>query len=1327
MDGRASREDHGKVNVSEKIRAIRSGLPHAMLDEREKISKRLGTLTRKVKRGEANNGFHRELTSLEKRLEASILKRESRVSRRPGVSYPEHLPIFAKKDAIINAIREHRVVIVSGDTGCGKSTQIPKMCLEAGQGIAGKIGSTQPRRIAATTIARRIAEELGEGIGKSVGYKIRFTDKTSPDAYIKIMTDGMLLAETQQDPYLTRYDTLIIDEAHERSLNIDLILGIIKTLLPRRRELKVIITSATLDTEKFSAAFDAAPVIEVEGRMFPVAVAYMPVDLEPVDAGELTYVDMAVRAVEGLRRDRRLGDILIFMPTEEDIRETCELLEARQFSGTVILPLFARLTAAQQHRVFSSFAGRKIVVATNVAETSLTIPGIRYVIDTGLARIPRYAPRSRTTSLPISPIARGSADQRKGRCGRVEKGICIRLYSEDDYASRPEFTPPEILRSNLAEVILRMLSLNLGDIDAFPFVDRPGARSIKDGFDILVELGAIARKGKGFSLTEKGRLMARMPLDPRISRMIIEAKKEGCVAEVAVIASALSIQDPRERPMEKADQADRIHASFRDPGSDFITLLNIWNRYHRTREAVKTRNQMRRFCKEHFLSFVRMQEWRDIHQQITTILKEQRIKTDTRPAAKVPESDGSRYTGIHRAILSGYLSNIAMKKEKNIYLAAKGREAMVFPGSTLFNRGSSWIVTAEMVKTSRLFARTAARIEPEWLESLAGDLCRSSYAEPHWEKERGEVRAYEQVTLFGLVIVSGRPVSYGPINPKESHKIFVQSALVEGRVKESFPFLIHNRNLIAQIAGLEDKVRRRDILVSEQVVADSYSERLPGVCDIRSLKRRIKEMGGDDFLKMREEDLQLYRPDEALLAGYPDYMSIGERNYRLSYRFAPATDEDGVTIAIPSTLGSRFPAERLEWVVQGLFREKITALIKGLPKRYRKQLVPLSGTVETIESEMEKTNEPLITALSRFIYHRFGVDIPASEWSAIEIPDHLRMRISITDHEGREHHSGRDIHLLNQQVTPPSSREGEMGVWEEAKERWERSGLISWDFDDLPEHTLLGASLVAYPGLEPGEGSVNIRLFANAEEALASHKKGVEALFSLRLSRDLRFLKRVLVLPEEMAEGATYFGGAHAFEKAIYEGLVHRLFFLDIRTGEDFRSHAEAMKPTLVFKAKEFMALTGAVLKAFHQTRSTLIAIESAGRANKAVLALCAEIRKDLDLLVPKDFLEHYAPDHLVHLPRYLKAMEMRAERGANDWEKERRKAAEAGVFIKALEKMRADLSPHASLEKREALDAFRWMVEEFKVSVFAQELKTPFPVSSKRLEKKLNEIKRMV
>jgi len=657
----------------------------------------------------------------------------------------EQLPIFSAKDAIVQAIRDGQVTIISGETGSGKSTQIPKMCLEAGQGISGKIGCTQPRRIAATTIAHRIAEELSEEIGRSVGYKIRFTDRTSPRAYIKVMTDGMLLAETQRDPWLSEYDTIIVDEAHERSLNIDLLLGLLKTLLPRRRELKVIITSATIDTEKFTTAFEGAAVIEVKGRLYPVEVEYRPADPKLEEAGEISYVDMAVQAVENLRRERAPGDILVFMPTEQDIRETCALLEARKLPQTTVLPLFARLTKQQQQRVFASFKGNKIVVATNVAETSLTIPNIKYVVDTGLARIPRYLPRSRTTSMAISPISKSSAEQRKGRCGRVRAGVCIRLYSADDYESRSEFTSPEILRSNLAEVILKMLSLRVSNVASFPFLDTPRPRSIKDGLDLLIELGAIEKRDKAITLTVRGKIMARMPLDPQISRIILEAAREGCVEEVAVIASALSIQDPRERPLDKADQADQMHTPFKDPDSDFITLLNIWNRYHRSLDAFKTQSKMRKYCREHFLSFNRMRDWRDIHEQITSIVKGHRGDPHFKEKTHRSRTPDSHYAKIHRSILSGYLFNIATKQDRNMYQAAKGREVMIFPGSTLFNRGCAWIVAAEMVKTSRLFARTAARIEPGWLEPLGGSLCRSSYSEPHWVKSRDEVRAYEQV------------------------------------------------------------------------------------------------------------------------------------------------------------------------------------------------------------------------------------------------------------------------------------------------------------------------------------------------------------------------------------------------------------------------------------------------------------------------------------------------------------------------------------------------------------------------------------------------------
>ncbi|MGE5840197.1 MAG: ATP-dependent RNA helicase HrpA, partial [Deltaproteobacteria bacterium] len=767
------------MSPDSRIHEIRALLARTMLRDRETLSRRLGRI-----RKAADNS--KLLDDLERQARHSAEERKLRLNNRPRVSFPESLPITAKREKIVRLIRENQVVIVSGETGCGKSTQIPKMCLEAGRGTAGRIGCTQPRRIAAITIAHRIAEELGEEIGRSVGYKIRFREKAGKQAFIKIMTDGMLLAETQGDPQLYEYDTLIIDEAHERTLNIDFILGMLRTLLPRRPELKVIITSATLDTEKFSAAFGNAPVVTVEGRTYPVEVEYLPIDADLEEAGDLTYVDMAVKAVDGLRENKRYGDVLVFMPTEEDILETCERLEGRRYPGTTVLPLFARLPASEQGRVYS-VSGSKIVVATNVAETSLTIPGIRYVIDTGLARISRYLPRTRTTSLPISPISQSSADQRKGRCGRVQHGVCIRLYSEEDYASRPLFTPPEIQRSNLAEVILRMLALRLGHPSEFPFLDPPGERSIKDGFDLLTELGAVIREGEQPVLTAKGKLMARMPLDPRISRMMIEASQEGGLGEVAVIAAALSIQDPRERPVEKAQQADQAHGPFKDPDSDFLTLLNIWNRYHREWESLKTQNKMRKFCKQHFLSYPRMREWVYTHEQITGILKEQKIIVQE-------GSQELRYGRIHRCVLSGFLSNIALKKEKNMFQAARGREVMIFPGSTLFNKSPAWIVAAEMVKTSRLFARTVAKIEPEWIQPLAGDLCKSTTFEPHWDMNRGEVRAFEQVSLYGLVIVPRRPVSYGPIAPEEAHRIFVQQALVEGDVGEPLPFLSHNQD-----------------------------------------------------------------------------------------------------------------------------------------------------------------------------------------------------------------------------------------------------------------------------------------------------------------------------------------------------------------------------------------------------------------------------------------------------------------------------------------------------------------------------------------------------
>ena len=1312
------------MSFSKRIHRIRSGLSEAMLQDQWAIRRGLRAVSGKSGRSKPAGFVKKRLDELERLLETSVRKRRARLEGRPDPVYPEHLPIYRKKEEIVRAVQDHPVVIVSGETGSGKSTQIPKMCLEAGRGIAGRIGCTQPRRIAATTIARRIAEELGEELGGSVGYKIRFSDRTGPHAYIKVLTDGMLLAETQQDRFLNAYDTLIIDEAHERSLNIDFLLGILRTLLRKRRDLRVIVTSATLDTEKFSKAFDNAPVVEVSGRLFPVEVEYHPPEDGQEDPEDVTYVDRTVEAVERIVTRRAPGDVLVFMPTEQDIRETCERLEARGFPSTTVLPLFARLPGAQQNRVFAPRPGRKIVVATNVAETSLTIPGIRYVVDTGLARIPRYLPSTRTTSLAVSPISRSSADQRKGRCGRVENGVCIRLYSEEDYERREEYTPPEILRSNLAEVILRMLSLRLGDMDTFPFVDRPGARSVKDGFDVLTELGAITRERDRARLTPRGRLMARLPLDPRIARMMIEARKEGCDKEVGIIAAALGIQDPRQRPADRSAQADEAHRSFRDPESDFLSLLTLWNHYHRARKTLRTQSKMRAFCKEHFLSFARMREWRDVHEQITAILEEETLEFETgSQAPKSPED--ARYDRIHRAILSGFLSNIAVQKEKALYRATRGRDVMLFPGSTLFKKPPAWIVAAEMVRTSRLFARTAARIDPAWLEALGGTLCRSSYHHPHWEKNRGEVRATEQVTLFGLVIVPGRSVPYGPVDPDEAHRIFVRSALVEGDIRGDFPFLRKNRELVEHLASLEDRIRRRDIVVSEQAMADFYAERLPGVRDTRTLKRRIREQGGDAFLHMTEEDLARYVPDASVLDAFPDHLRVGEQAFPFTYRFDPASREDGVTVRVPSTLTSRLPPERLEWMVPGLLEEKITALIKGLPKRYRKQLVPVSSTVRNVMDEMERTDESLLTVLGRFLYRRFGVDIPASAWPTEDLPDHLRMRVAITDHQGRELQAGRDPGLLRAGAASPPA--GSSRALEAAREQWERDGITSWDFEALPEQIPVEDALMAYPALEPSESGVRIRLFSSAAEAAKTHRDGVARLLSLRLGRDLRFARKVLRLPASASPAAVYFRGAKAVESALEKALIRHLFQADVRTREAFDALAERLAPRLTTEANDLLDKTLRVLEAYSGLRSTLHGLETASKASPAVQELCATLRSELTRLVPEDFLDRYPPEQLEHLPRYLRAMEIRAERGSFDPEKDRKKAGEIRVFEEELARMQADLSANATEEKRRALESFAWMIEELRVSVFAQELSTAVKVSSKRLKQKADEIRRMV
>jgi len=1347
------------VATEPRIRQIESLLPQAMARDRAAVRRRL----HRLRQGAEGPVSAAELERIEARVLASVGAKARRLQGLPPLVFPEALPIAAKKDEIIDAIRRHPVVIVSGDTGSGKSTQIPKFCLAAGRGIDGLIGHTQPRRIAAQAVARRIAEEMGQTIGQAVGYKIRFQDATPPGAYIKVMTDGILLAEAAGDRMLSDYDTLIVDEAHERSLNIDFILGYLRGLIRRRRGLHLVITSATIDTEKFSKAFDDAPVIEVSGRMYPVDVRYEP-PAESSEDGDMTPVEQAAGAVRRILKERRTGDVLVFMPTEQDIREACELMAGASPPGTLVLPLFARLSAAEQNRVFQPGAGRKIVVATNVAETSLTIPGIAFVVDTGLARIPRYSPRTRTTAMPVAPVSRSSADQRKGRCGRVANGVCVRLFSEDDYLGRPLYTPPEILRANLAEVILRMLALRLGDVAAFPFIDPPDPKSIADGFNLLFELGAIqeggdekreggrrkgevgrgkgegggrkAEEGQRAELTEIGRMMARIPLDPRLSRMLIEARKEGCMEEIAVIAAALSIPDPRERPVEKTAEADRAHAAFNDPASDFLTLLNIWKRFHAALRESGSRGALRRFCREHFLSYRRMREWQDIHRQIGEVMKEfGRRKADkaggkleggswkSEKGEAIPPAFGLsnyEFAKLHRSILSGFLANIAQKKEKNIYRAARNREAAIFPGSGLVNQAGEWIVAAEMVETSRLFARTVAAIDPGWLEPAGGGLCRASVRDGRWDAKRGEVVATEQVTLFGLVIVPARTVSYGRRHPQAATEIFIRQALVGGGLGKVCAFLDHNQAAAAKVQAVEERLRRRDLLVSEEAVFDFYRRRLEKVYDLRSLSRLIRQRGGDGFLRMTEEDLMNYRPEEAELDLYPERLAACGRSLELRYRFDPGAEADGVTLQVPSTLTAAVPPASIDWLVPGLLREKVATLLRGLPKVLRTRLMPIKDAADIILAEMPRGQGRLVSVLGEFVQRRFGVEVPDSAWPTEALPEYLKMRVAIVAPDGRELDSSRDPAILRRQSTG-------LRVPPEARRRWERTGITRWDFGDLPEviASLPGerAAWAAYPALHCQGQRIDLKLFEQRDQALAAHPQGVAALLALHCGREVKLLRRSLALPEELHPAARPLGGARRLEEAMGDRVVQEVFAADVRTEKAFNERLSARTPKLMTEGRDWFYSVIPVIQAHAAASGETAALAG---AKGPLAAIHGSLKSELSRLVPQNFIALYDRARLAHVERYLRALGIRARRALVDPEKDRVKAQALQKYDVPLQRLLETLNPRSSDEKRQALEELAWMIEEYKVSIFAQELKTAGPMSAKRLEAKIREIERM-
>lgn len=1282
-----------------------------MLRDQWKFRKKLRHLrTQKDK----EKTWHQEVQQLHDQIKTSALFRKNRWEKCPQMSYPVHLPILKHREELIEAIRRHQVLIIAGETGSGKTTQLPKICIDAGQGRAAIIGCTQPRRIAATSMAQRVAEELEVALGSTVGYKIRFSEKCSHNTIIQMMTDGILLTEIQRDRFLNTYDTIIIDEAHERTLNIDFLLGYLKRLLPKRPDLKLILSSANLDIPRFSESFPDAPVIEVTGRVFPVEVRYKPIDKELEEQGDITIEDAVVQTVRDLLRNPRGGNILVFMPGEQEIKEVIGRLEAPHQS-IALLPLFGRLSHSDQNRIFQNSSQRKVIVATNIAETSLTIPGVRYVIDTGLVRLSRFSNRSHTLRLPVEAISQSSANQRKGRAGRVERGVCIRLYSEEHYLQRPEFTPPEILRSSLAEVILRMKYQRLGDIEEFPFINPPSSSAIRSGIKLLKELGALDDANE---LTSLGREMAQLPIEPRTARMLLAAKQENTLREVLVIAAGISIQDPREYPLEKREQAKQSHSAFIDRSSDFITLLNIWNAYHRQWESLKTENKMRKFCKAHFLSFVRMREWRDIHRQLMNLFD--------KPSDFHLKKESSDYRGIHVSILAGHLTQIAFKKEKNLYQTTANREIMIFPGSAVFNKGKPWIVASELVETSRLFARRVANIEVDWLEAIGKDLCKRSYSEPSYHEKRQSVIAYEKVTLYGMVIVPRRQVHYGKINPKQATALFIEKALVEGLIRTPHPFFEHNQALKENIIQKGAKLRRCYELEVNQAMSVFYRERLHHIAsahDLNGLLMKKNRGEHQDFLFMTEKDFSIVF-EEPSQEDFPDNWNLGDHLLPLNYQFKPEEKKDGVTLRIEEKILPYMEANSLDWLVPGLWEEKILYLMKGLPKRLRKLLVPIPETAKKTAQNIKRTHSSFLAALSEHLRLHNSVSISPDEWDEERLPDYLKIRIEIEDYEHKVIATGRDTNTLlkegKKQLKEKSHADDsslELSQWREASDQWELHNLSEWSFDDLPQQITLetpsGIPLFGYPGLKADGEGVHRCLFHKKEEAALETREGIKQLLLQQLGYEIAWLERDLNDLRELEGHYEVFGSLPHLQEQARENLHNYLFEVEwIDNKEAYEKHLALVRIKLDRLMVKFKDSLEKIVYQYHETRKDLERFLSKRSLDEAY----RELTTQLNLLLPPDFLKTIPYTQLQHIPRYLKAISVRAERLAVNRLKDQEKMEKITPYLNQWKTLHKDSS--LSEPQQSAVQELYWMLEEYKVSLFAAELRTAVPISNKRLDK---------
>ncbi len=1303
-------------------------------------------------------GAEAQLAKLAQQIEASASKRDARAARVPEVSVPEELPIAARADEIVAAIRAHPVVVIAGETGSGKTTQLPKLCLAAGRGTAGLIGCTQPRRIAAKSIARRVAEELKSPLGALVGFAVRFQDQVGEDTLVKFMTDGILLAETQSDRALRRYDTLIIDEAHERSLNIDFLLGYLKRLLPRRPDLKVIVTSATIDTERFARHFGNAPVINVEGRGFPVEVRYRPIEGDREERGDDGLYRSIAAAAEELQREDPRGDILVFLPGEREIRDAHKALEARRYAHTEVLPLYARLSAAAQDAVFRPGPQRRIVLATNVAETSITVPRIRFVIDSGIARVNRYSQRAKVQRLQIEPVSQASANQRAGRCGRLSAGIAVRLYDQADFDRRPAYTDPELLRSSLAGVILRMLDLDLGDPGDFPFLDPPGERALTDGFLLLREIGAIDEQRK---LTPVGREMARLPIDVRLARFLVAAREARVLDEALIIAAGLSIQDPRERPPEARGLADAAHAAWAHEKSDFLTLVQLWQAYNHEHEEL-TQSRLRDWCRAHFLSYLRMREWRELHRQLLVVVREmgwggpppqaaeehrpqrtQRTQREARGQDALAESgqsrssasfasfasfadkEGSRtetaltdprtYEALHRALLTAFVTQVAKKDDKVKYRGPRGRVLQIFPGSGQSKSGPNWIVSATLLETEKLYALMVARIDPAWIEPAAAHLVKKNFYEPSWDAKGGRAVGFEDVNLYGLPIVLRRRISYAPVDPQAARQLFLRHQLVRGEGPARHAVLAHNQAMREQAHAKEEKLRRRGLLRDEEQLAEWFDERCPKeIHDSHALDRWLKQAppAARDALKLTLDDLVIpsARGDERL--EFPDAIDVQGARLLLAYHFDPSGARDGVTATVPLAVLLGLSDAEIDWLVPGLREEKAALLIKSLPKALRRHVVPAPDFARAFIEATEPRRQPFAEALAEFLSRVAGVDIRAADMDASMLPAYLAFNLSIVDADGQPLAEGRDLAALKQRFAEAARAAFAKRVDAE----YQRDRLSDWPIDEIPLEVRAEGGARAYPALCEQGQLAGLHAYADPDEAAAAHPRGVRRLLLIAIDDQLRYWQRHLKLSSEAQLAYGVQGSIDALRRDLIEAAVDRVAgptATGVRTRSAFADLVARLRRDLGPQVQQFGERVDGILKAVKGLRA-MLAPPLMGYAT----ANLADAREHLDSLVHPGFLREVGFERLAHYPRYLEALRLRIERLKRDPAKDQARLLEVLPFWRAWQRLAAARPGDAEV------DTLHWLIEEFRVSQFAQELKTAEPVSAKRLAKLVDALK---